>query len=154
LNKMVTCHLLTRRSIDWSHEQLLKHSAEIQSYLGNFYLRITSNKMAGLVTSANPRSRQDIFESCLLDNSVLQPFKNVIDQQGSLAPDVQQCLDRLQVADALHLIVELLRMVRPPQQYFILPLTEVSPIGKLGFDISIPVVQGRSHCSSFVFYFL
>jgi hypothetical protein len=52
-----------------------------------------SNKMAGLVTSADPRSHQDIFNSCLLDNGVLQPFKNVIDQQGSLAPDVQQCLD-------------------------------------------------------------
>jgi hypothetical protein len=74
--------------------------------------------MAGLVTSTDPRSRQEIFEGCLLNNDVLQPFKDVIDKQGSIASDVQQCLDRLQVADALHLIVELLRMVRPPQQYF------------------------------------
>jgi methionyl-tRNA synthetase len=97
---------------DWSEEQLMKHSKEIESYLGNFYLRVTSLHMAHLISIAKPRTLQEVYTTCLFGGSE-DPLSAIVTKQGSLAQEVEDCLERLEVGRALQLIMDLLIDVRP-----------------------------------------
>jgi methionyl-tRNA synthetase len=88
---------------DWNQEQLEKHSREIQSYLGNFYLRITSTKILSLVAEATPpASTKILLESLSLENRAL--FSRLM----TLASDVQSSLDMLEIGQALQQIMDIL----------------------------------------------
>jgi hypothetical protein len=49
--------------LDWSQEQLDKHSKEIQSLLGNFFLRITSRKIQSRIDGVPSRMLEKIHKA-------------------------------------------------------------------------------------------
>ena len=55
--------LLTHSLPDWSEVQLVKHTKELQSLLGNFYLRSTSKKVMERVEAHEPK--QGLGACCL-----------------------------------------------------------------------------------------
>jgi methionyl-tRNA synthetase len=90
---------------DWSGEQLAKHFKEIQSLLGNFLLRVTSDRIHAAIKGASCMTVEDIFR----DKS--SPNASVIEAHQELADSVALCLGEMEVADAIGQIVELLRLV-------------------------------------------
>jgi methionyl-tRNA synthetase len=94
-----------RDDVDWSDEQLDKHRAEIVAYIGNFFMRITSNKIVTNVEKARARSLQDVFDELPNDD----PNKITIAMKNALPDKVASCLARLEVANALQEIVDVLK---------------------------------------------
>jgi methionyl-tRNA synthetase len=96
-------------SPDWSSEQLEKNAAELQSLLGNFYLRITS--------AAIRRRLPEDFHSQLrkpLEQSLnTECLKEVANHLQHLAPIVDHHLKELRVAEALEAIIHQLKAVCP-----------------------------------------
>lgn len=84
---------------DWSEVQLSKHDKELQSFLGNLFLRATSPKIVSLMTSP---------DNC----DKLPPNHALVQAQLALPTVVGNYLDQMEVGEALASIVDLLRMVR------------------------------------------
>ncbi|KAI0355421.1 hypothetical protein OH77DRAFT_1454710 [Trametes cingulata] len=85
--------------VDWSQEQLQKHSREIISLLGNLYLRATSAKIAKRVASA-PAPAPPI--STLVNTT---KFTNLVKALQGLAETFERHMQSFQVADAVEAIV-------------------------------------------------
>ena len=93
---------------DWSPEQLEKHSDEIRSLLGNFFLRITSRAIQKRVASVP----QQLTFAQLLEQSLDGPNGDVLSSLHTLKGRVEQCMERFEVGEALDAIVLVLREVR------------------------------------------
>lgn len=92
---------------DWSSEQLENNAAELQSLLGNFYLRITSAAIRKrLPHDLYARSRESLEESRDIENlgEVANPLQH-------LASVVDYHLKEFRVAEALEAIVHQLKAV-------------------------------------------
>lgn len=93
---------------DWSEEQLKKHVDELQSYVGNFLLRATSDRMAAQIAGTELRTVDAVFADSSFDNSL---NREVIAAQRALAGRVGECLKGMEVAEGLQYIVDLLKQV-------------------------------------------
>jgi methionyl-tRNA synthetase len=92
---------------DWSNEQLENNAAELQSLLGNFYLRITSAAIRKrLPQDLHARSRELLGESRAIENlgEVANPLQH-------LASVVDYHLKEFRIAEALEAIVHQLKAV-------------------------------------------
>jgi methionyl-tRNA synthetase len=92
---------------DWSNEQLENNAAELQSLLGNFYLRITSAAIRKrLPQDLYARSRELLGESRAIENlgEVANPLQH-------LASVVDYHLEEFRIAEALEAIVHQLKAV-------------------------------------------
>ncbi|KAI0677666.1 tRNA synthetases class I (M)-domain-containing protein [Trametes maxima] len=87
--------------VDWSQEQLQKHSREIISLLGNLLLRTTSAKIAKRV-AAVPRRAPTLVP----EDSAYAPLLAAL---KTLAPAFEAHMARFQVSDALEAIVLVLQ---------------------------------------------
>ncbi|KAF8622593.1 hypothetical protein AX15_006894 [Amanita polypyramis BW_CC] len=93
-----------RDDVDWSQAQLDKHLKEIQSLLGNFLLRITSDRIkASIKDHASDITLEDVFRDKSSPNAL------VIEAVQTLGDNVTSRLEQKEVADAMEQIVELLR---------------------------------------------
>ena len=90
---------------DWSDDQLKKHFKEIQAFLGNTLLRITSKRIEDNVKGATILTLDDILQD------KTSPHTSVIEASQALAENVASFLGQMEVADAMAQIVELLRQV-------------------------------------------
>ncbi|KAI9510597.1 hypothetical protein F5148DRAFT_1281797 [Russula earlei] len=95
--------------VDWSNKQLENNPAELQSLLGNFYLRITS-------AAFRKRLPEDFFRD--LRNSLEQSLKSehlreVASPLRDLASVVDQRLKELRVSEAQEAIIHQLKAVCP-----------------------------------------
>jgi methionyl-tRNA synthetase len=96
-------------SPDWSSEQLEKNAAELQSLLGNFYLRITSAAIRRrLPEDFHSHSRESLEQSLNTEG-----LKEVANRLQHLASVVDHHLEELRVAEALEAIIHQLRAVCP-----------------------------------------
>jgi len=87
--------------VDWSSEQLENNAAELQSLLGNFYLRITSAAIRKrLPKDLDLRMRESLEQSTDTENlrEVTNPLQN-------LASVVDHHLKELRIAEALEVII-------------------------------------------------
>jgi methionyl-tRNA synthetase len=94
---------------DWSNEQLENNAAELQSLLGNFYLRITS--------AAIRRRLPEGFHSHLRETLQLslnsQDLSDVANPLQKLASVVDSHLSQFGVSEALEAIIQQLKAVCP-----------------------------------------
>ncbi|OBZ70134.1 putative methionine--tRNA ligase, mitochondrial [Grifola frondosa] len=87
--------------VDWSHEQLEKHSREIISLLGNLLMRITSAKIEKRVAGRERPEAQSIAAEGLVSP--------LLSSLSALAPSVESDMQNMQVANALETIVAALQ---------------------------------------------
>lgn len=116
--------------VDWSEEQLRKHADEIRNSLGNYFLRITSNVIKNRAAKAitvsseslvfrNLFSRQfpnlDLVcasaSSLDLETCKLSTNEELLTLLNHLGARVSSSMRNLEVADALHTIMLVLRHV-------------------------------------------
>jgi methionyl-tRNA synthetase len=93
--------------IDWSQKQLDKHSKEIQSLLGNLFLRITSRKILSRLVGAPPRTFEEIHKA----EPEWSLNRLLLDTLLDLPEKFKSSMDDLDVSNALALIVDVLRLV-------------------------------------------
>ncbi|KAF9266213.1 hypothetical protein L218DRAFT_922741 [Marasmius fiardii PR-910] len=118
-----------RDDVDWSHAQLSKHHKEFQSLLGNFFLRVTSKTISKRVAEAQRVLKQHETNQKTPQNSVsvqqeIQRYEAAYSELREVTtalPDkVTQKLKKLDVADAVEEIVDVLRIANRS-------LTDVAP---------------------------
>jgi methionyl-tRNA synthetase len=115
---------------DWSEEQLRKHADEIRNLLGNYFLRMTSKVIKNRVSQAISSTQAQAFQSLLdrllvhvdlsqtVDTSAyveLEPLMTVeafLPFLHNVGGAVSHRMKNLEVAEALHAIVQVLRQVR------------------------------------------
>jgi methionyl-tRNA synthetase len=116
--------------VDWSEEQLRKHADEIRNSLGNYFLRITSNTIKSraakvMGASSDPLSLCDLISrqfpslglsrvsmnSLDLETCKLSTNEELLALLDDLGARVSRAMRNLEVADALHTIVLILRHV-------------------------------------------
>lgn len=97
-----------RDDVDWSAEQLEKHGKELQSLVGNYLLRVVSEKIA----KAAERGRVGSGEA--EGPYVFQHEANaeLVREVGALPRKVGECMERLEVAEAVEGVVDVLKLVR------------------------------------------
>jgi hypothetical protein len=103
------------RVIDWSNEQLHKHMDELQSLLGNFYLRMLSKK----ILKRLPEGRRHVpLDRRILLSGVTgegpegtDPCLELRAKLTDLSERVDAHLKNFEVADALEAIVDVLNTV-------------------------------------------
>ncbi|KAF8227591.1 hypothetical protein L208DRAFT_1365815 [Tricholoma matsutake] len=95
-----------RDDVDWSQRQLEKHTKEIQSMLGNLFLRTTSVAMQGRILGGPPRT----FEEILRDEAERSPNRLLFHAVLDLPDKFQAYMDKLEISDALAAIVDILRL--------------------------------------------
>ena len=96
-------------SPDWSSEQLEKNAAELQSLLGNFYLRITS----AAIRKRLPEDFHSHLRGSLEQSLNTECLKDVANRLQRLAFVVDHHLEELRVAEALEAIIHQLKAVCP-----------------------------------------
>lgn len=97
---------------DWSRPQLEKHSREIQSLLGNYFLRVTSRKIVARAATAPHLSLQEIrrkYEG--VNDEFSKALVQLMDLQRETPKKVRQEMENLEVAEALQHLIELMRVV-------------------------------------------
>ncbi|KAA1466632.1 hypothetical protein DENSPDRAFT_831497 [Dentipellis sp. KUC8613] len=94
-----------KNDVDWSTEQLDKFTFELQSLLGNFYLRINSAAIRKRLPEGAPASSCSILESC----RDLPELRDIVADLVRLSLDVDAHLSELRVADALDEIIKQLQ---------------------------------------------
>jgi hypothetical protein len=92
---------------DWSNEQLENNAAELQSLLGNFYLRITS----AAIRSRLPEGFNSHHREALQQSLNSQDLSDVANPLQNLASVVDNHLSQLCVSDALEAIIQQLKAV-------------------------------------------
>ncbi|TFK37039.1 tRNA synthetases class I (M)-domain-containing protein [Crucibulum laeve] len=100
--------------VDWSESQLTKHSKELQSLLGNYFMRVTSKRLLATLSSAAPVSLADIAADSDSPNATL------LTAARTLSSGVQTSFERLELSEALEKIIELLRLANKV-------LTDIAP---------------------------
>ncbi|KAI8982782.1 tRNA synthetases class I (M)-domain-containing protein [Trametes punicea] len=88
-----------KEDVDWSQEQLQKHSREIISLLGNLLLRATSAKITQRVASV-PRP-----SVALISDPGASGLSPLLASLKTLAPTFERHMELFQVADAVEAIV-------------------------------------------------
>ncbi|KAE9401572.1 hypothetical protein BT96DRAFT_880158 [Gymnopus androsaceus JB14] len=83
--------------VDWSHVQVAKHDKELQAVLGNLFMRITSPAIASRMATESSQSDKELFVP-------------LIEASNALPAVVSNYLDKMNVADALEAIVDVLRL--------------------------------------------
>ncbi|KAI0371503.1 hypothetical protein BV20DRAFT_1016920 [Pilatotrama ljubarskyi] len=91
--------------VDWSREQLQKHSKEIISLLGNLYLRATSAKVKKRVASASAPRPEGVSDS----SHPTTVREDLVFSLASLAPEYEQHMRDFEVAHAIEAIVSVLQ---------------------------------------------
>lgn len=91
--------------VDWSNEQLENNASELQSLLGNFYLRITS----AAIRKRLPEDFQSCSRETLEQSTDVEKLIEVVDPLKSLAAVVDNHLEELRIAEALEAIVSQLK---------------------------------------------
>ncbi|EJF62201.1 hypothetical protein DICSQDRAFT_146480 [Dichomitus squalens LYAD-421 SS1] len=83
--------------VDWSQKQLQKHSREIISLLGNLFMRATSDKLMGKVSTVKPRELSLVSES--------QGSEALLQSLKTLAPKFDVHLREFELATAVEAVV-------------------------------------------------
>ncbi|KAJ4000009.1 tRNA synthetases class I (M)-domain-containing protein [Lentinula boryana] len=83
--------------VDWSHVQLAKHDKELQTILGNLFMRITSPAIASRMAPASSDIHNETFVPLLIASKALPSL-------------VSSHMDRVNVADALEAVVDVLKL--------------------------------------------
>ncbi|KAH9002278.1 tRNA synthetases class I (M)-domain-containing protein [Lactarius hatsudake] len=91
--------------VDWSSEQLENNASELQSLLGNFYLRITS----AAIRKRLPEDFQSCSRETLEQSMDIKKLIEVVDPLESLAAVVDNHLEGLRIAEALEAIISQLK---------------------------------------------
>ncbi|KAH9060995.1 tRNA synthetases class I (M)-domain-containing protein [Lactarius vividus] len=91
--------------VDWSSEQLENHASELQSLLGNFYLRSTSVA----IRKRLPENFQSCSRETLEHSTDVEKLIEVMDPLKSLAAVVDSHLEELRIAEALEGIISQLK---------------------------------------------
>ncbi|KAH9049617.1 tRNA synthetases class I (M)-domain-containing protein [Lactarius hengduanensis] len=91
--------------VDWSNEQLENNASELQSLLGNFYLRITS----AAIRKRLPEDFQSCSRETLEQSTDVEKLIEVVDPLKSLAAVVDNHLEDLRIAEALEAIISQLK---------------------------------------------
>jgi methionyl-tRNA synthetase len=93
--------ILTCLSSDWSEDQVDKHVKEVQSQLGNYFLRITSPKLAARAKEASS-----------FPGSPLHPLNAELKQMAQSLPErIKERMDTLEAGEALNEIMSVLKVV-------------------------------------------
>lgn len=99
--------------IDWSKPQLEKYSREIQSMLGNYFLRVTSPKLVACAATAPHLSLKNIRKHyAVKDDESSKALIQLMDLQYETPLKVKQEMEKLEIAEALQHLTELMRVVR------------------------------------------
>ncbi|KAF9779503.1 tRNA synthetases class I (M)-domain-containing protein [Thelephora terrestris] len=94
--------------VDWSKGQFVKHSSELMSLVGNFYSRITAQKIKELLgPSAIPTIVE--LQEAVLDGKQVQGSEILL-RLGGLRLRVQEHMRNLVVGDAIQEIVDVLAL--------------------------------------------
>lgn len=94
-----------RDDVDWSFEQLEKHSKELQSLLGNYLLRVSSAR----ITATAAIGRDQVLHK----QHELHPLNSELLRMASALPSkVQSNMEGLEVAEVLVEILDVLKFVR------------------------------------------
>ncbi|KAL0067063.1 methionyl-tRNA synthetase [Marasmius tenuissimus] len=107
--------------VDWSHDQLSKHDKELQSLLGNLFLRVTSPKIRGPAVST--------IEESSLNGLLKEPtpeqsrWRELVSASATMSTKVGSAMEELRMAEALEEIVDVLKLANKN-------LTEVAPWSK------------------------
>jgi methionyl-tRNA synthetase len=96
-------------STDWSSEQLENSAAELQSLLGNFYLRITS----AVIRRRLPEDFHSHLRESLEQSMENENLNEVANRLQYLASVVDHHLKELRIAEALDAIIQQLKAVCP-----------------------------------------
>lgn len=96
-------------SEDWSSEQLENNAAELQSLLGNFYLRITS----AVIRKRLPEDFNSHLQEYLEQSLIIGNLREVAKPLQHLTSVVDHHLNELRVAEALEAIIHQLKAVCP-----------------------------------------
>jgi len=91
--------------VDWSSEQLENNASELQSLLGNFYLRITS----AAIRKRLPEDSQLGSRETLERSTDVEKLTEVVDPLKGLATVVNNHLEELRIAEALEAIISQLK---------------------------------------------
>lgn len=94
-------------STDWSDEQLENNAAELQSLLGNFYLRITS----AAIRRRLPEGPHSYLWQSLQQSLNSEDLRDVANPLQNLASVVDHHLEHLRVSEALEAIIQQLKAV-------------------------------------------
>ena len=95
--------------LDWSKNQLLKHSTELMSLVGNYYSRISAKRIKELLGSSPIPTIVELQEA-ILDGKQVQGSEILLRLDG-LRLRVQDHMHNLVVAEALQEIVDVLALV-------------------------------------------
>jgi len=95
--------------IDWAKHQLIKHSTELMSLVGNFYSRISA-KRAGELLSSSPIPTIAELQVAIADKKQVQGSE-ILTKLSGLRQRVQGHMENLVVADAIQEIVDVLTLV-------------------------------------------
>jgi methionyl-tRNA synthetase len=91
----------------------MKHSREIQSLLGNYFLRVTSSKLFKGAVGAGEKSIKEIYEHYRKKGDRMsKSLVHLIDTQRTTPAQVKHQMEQLEVAEALRSLVTLLQAVR------------------------------------------
>jgi len=91
--------------VDWSSEQLENNAAELQSLLGNFYLRITS----AVIRRRLPEDFDSHLQEYLEQSLIIENLREVAKPLQHLTSVVDHHLKDLRVAEALEAIIHQLK---------------------------------------------
>ncbi|KAF8890288.1 hypothetical protein CPB84DRAFT_1732793 [Gymnopilus junonius] len=97
-----------RGDVDWSSEQLEKHHKEIQAQLGNYFLRISSPRIAQRAREAEAHRAQEATgtKPPCVPNPNLQLLKLTL----ALPAKFEQCMDQLEAGQALAEVMNVLKV--------------------------------------------
>lgn len=112
---MSSIQLTAFRFVDWSFEQLEKHSKELQSLVGNYLLRVASAR----ITATAAKGREQLPTVGKLGEP-LHPLNAELALAAAALPSkVKQKMDNLEVAEALIATLDVLKLVRVPTLLFL-----------------------------------
>ncbi|EIW74547.1 hypothetical protein CONPUDRAFT_140383 [Coniophora puteana RWD-64-598 SS2] len=98
-----------RDDVDWSTEQLDKHSDELRNLLGNLFMRITSKAIRARVAKADEKLDVKALLSDTEKAKALGVDLELLNSVGALGATVRKNFDMLELGDALEAIMLVLR---------------------------------------------
>jgi len=98
-----------RDDVDWSTEQLDKHSDELRNLLGNLFMRITSKAIRARVAKADGKLDIKALLSDTEKAKALGVDLELLSSAGALGTTVRRNFDMLELGDALEAIMLVLR---------------------------------------------
>lgn len=96
-------------TIDWSRTQFAKHSTELMSLVGNFYSRVTAEKLEILLRSS-PKPTIIELQAAVADGKQVLGSEILV-QLGELQKRTQERMQDLDVGDAVQEVVDVLTLV-------------------------------------------